>query len=102
MPLSPDDPVPWDMLPNFEITSYYLRLYRQEGRTQARARMEREMWLLMWEGGDLLTREMYDVERDLETVPWKWKREPSFLREFDRWYEKTLHELGWKRIQVYY
>ncbi|MHC4121280.1 MAG: hypothetical protein ACYSWO_27715 [Planctomycetota bacterium] len=90
--------------PHFERTwqtcTYYLRPYMIQGKTEEGAKVFKEQIVGVFEGDELLSREYWELERDMSELPWQWARKPNFLTEFDQWFEYTLDEIGWKRPKV--
>jgi hypothetical protein len=71
-----------------------------QGKTEEGAKVFKEQIVGVFEGDELLSREYWELERDMSELPWQWARKPNFLTEFDQWFEYTLDEIGWKRPKV--
>jgi hypothetical protein len=85
-----------------DVYTYFISEYRQVGFTAAGSEVRRKMCIALLDGCDLTSREFCDIERDMEKVPWKWLKKPSFLTQFDQWFEYTLNEIGWEQPTVRY
>jgi hypothetical protein len=91
------------MLPSrIETNTYYLQTYAQEGITECRSGVFRHLRVAIVDGADLLVREMHELEREMDHIPWLWKLAPSILYQFEAWWEKALHDQGWERARIYY
>lgn len=49
------------------------------------------------EGTKLLDREKYELDRDMDQVPWQPITIPSFLYEFERWYNVKMYQITGRR-----
>ena len=90
------------MLPRIETNTYYVQTYAQEGITECRSKVFRHLRVAIVDGADLLVREMHELEREMDHVPWLWELAPSILHQFEAWWEKTLHDQGWEKVRLYY
>lgn len=70
--------------------------------TKAKAYVYADIEIAQYEGAELTQQEKFDLDHELRNAPIKWKREPSFLYEFDRWWEWKLHLAGVKKVWVYW
>lgn len=66
--------------------SYEIRHYREQ-----RGNCRRRMVVGLLEGSSLLHGEEYELERDMDRIPWQPITIPSFLYEFDRWYNVRMY-----------
>ncbi len=66
--------------------SYQIQRYHEH-----RGNCYREMMIGLLEGTSLLHGEEYELERDMDRIPWKFRTIPSFLYEFDRWYNVRMY-----------
>jgi len=87
--------------PTYDTISYYFRMYAMDEITPALAHVRKYMWVAVFEQSELLSRELWDLERDMRHVPWEWVQLPSFLYEFEAWWERQLHIRGVKKILPY-
>jgi hypothetical protein len=90
------------MRPRIETNTYYLQMYAQEGITECRSGVFRQLKVAVVDGADLTVREKYELERGMESIPWRWKTAPSILSQFGAWWEKELHDCGWEQARIYY
>lgn len=89
--------------PPLRITStYYLQTYEQTGRTDLGAVVYRQLQVALLEGADLMLRERHELEDAMQHTPWTWSKEPSFLYQFEQWWEKALQDVGWQSAIVHY
>jgi len=89
-------------LPRITTNTYYLQTYEQTGFTPRGAEVYRQLQVALLEGADLLVRELHDLRYAMDDLPWIWSQDPSILGQFDKWIEKTLHDLDWERVIVHY
>lgn len=87
--------------PTWENETYYIQRYHQRGVSFAGNQFYRHIAVAMWERGELTVRDQYEVESDIRRVEWILEKEPSILYDFDQWWEKQLHEIGWKPFDIY-
>ena len=85
-----------------EINTYYLQTYKQEGITEYRSEVFRYLRVAIVDGADLTREEKYELEDTMDHVPWLWKLAPSYLYQFEAWWEKALHDVGWEKARIYY
>ena len=82
--------------------TYYLQSYKQEGRTLYGSVVRRHILVAVLDGADLLKRELWELEDAMENMPWTWSQDPSILHQFEVWWEKALHDIGWEKARVDY
>ena len=82
--------------------TYYLQTYEQEWTTAEGSEVYRRLQVALLDGADLLQREQHELEDAMESLPWNWSLAPSILYQFERWWEKALHDQGVKKVRVYY
>jgi len=88
---------PIDFQPNADC-SYYLHLHAEQTYTDAGALVFRELFIGTWEDGGLHMHEEAEVQRDLCQQPWQWRNNPSFLHNFDQWWERETYLLGYNNL----
>jgi hypothetical protein len=81
-------------LQDYSECSYYLHLHAEQSYTNAGAIVSRELFIGTWEDGVLHLHEEAEVRRDLSRQPWQWRNKPSFLHNFDQWWERESYLLG--------
>jgi hypothetical protein len=63
-------------------------------RTLIGALVYREMWIGMWEDGNLHIHEEVEIRRELNRQPWVWRSTPRILYNFDQWWERETYLIG--------
>lgn len=69
-------------------SSYEIRRYHEE-----RGNCRRQMQIGLLEGASLLYSEDCELCRDMDKRPWEVVTVPSFLYEFDRWYNVKMYQI---------
>lgn len=67
--------------PMFAIDTYRIDLYNEQ-----RGEGYRQMRVGILEGRELFHEEQRQLDWDMHDVPWRPKRNPSILNDFDRWF----------------
>ena len=93
-----DEPI--SVMQDHQRLVYYLRTYRERAITLKGAIVYKDVEVLLYEDSDLTRHEQWDMEHELRELPWKWVCEPSFLHEFDQWFEWRCHENGWEKVKI--
>ena len=81
--------------------TYYLQPWGERAITEAGSVVRREVTIGVWEHGKLLPREEHELRNLMREQPWIWEEEPNILTHFHRWWEKAMHENGWKKVWVH-
>jgi len=81
-----------------ETRTYYTQMFSIQEMSEAGSMLRKTMMVLLLEGSELTRRELRDLERECYEQPWKWLVEPSFLYEFDKWWEWRLHVNNVKQV----
>jgi hypothetical protein len=81
-------------------TSYYRQTWREVAYTWAGAKVIRSVVVGVWEGGELTRNDKWELDSLLLNQEWEWVTEPSFLKAFNKWYEKVLHDLDWQKVRL--
>lgn len=87
----------------YDIHSYHLCQWAQHGVTEQYARVSRCLTIGLLEGTDLLPQEQDDLDWEMSKQRWEWVEKPSFLTEFEQWWEWALavHALKQPNIRFY-
>lgn len=80
--------------PLYQECSYYLHRQSEQMRTFAGALVHREMWIGLWEDGELHIHEESNIRRALGQQPWVWRNKLNILYNFDQWWERELYLIG--------
>ena len=89
------DPEPYYCDLGYITSTYMILRYRDN-----RGNMYREIEIAVYEG-QLLPREEREMQWELDPIPWKPTHEPSFLYEFERWWNLMMYRRTGKVCYLY-
>lgn len=97
--ISEEDLINWQPR---ERVSYHIQWWHIQARNPKR---HKHLPIGVVEGCELLPRERYDLQRDMDDLPWSFPS-VSFLHEFEEWWSQTLYRhtgrLTWRNEPVYW